>query len=521
MASSGPTSSAATTATRWTPTPATTTARRRPAATARRRPRRSDASDPNTPATTICTPACFLNVCGDGHELGDEECDDGGANDASADCTPECTVNVCGDGFEHATDEECDDGNESNTDACLNTCEEATCGDGYVQADVEQCDDGNAVNTDGCIITEDGGEFSDDPAEGLNCAVATCGDGYIWAGREICDDGNRVDSDTCKNNCSPSTCGNGTVDAGLGEQCDDRNVNDNDSCLQTCLYNSCGDGFAYTTESDGTASVPNNPNALEDCDDANDNDHDDCLETCEFNTCGDGILHSVDSGVVGAPGVEECDAGEVTGGNNVGNLCLANCTRGCDAANSTIEGSARANMNGGHCYLVFDDPETQADAADACAALAYDNGSESYLVSINSAAENTFLRAEANAVHATSVWIGLGDADDPATTADEEGHYRWLDGTNATYLNWAPANANGITHEPANATYGGGDLAQPNDADSPTTDVDPQDCGFMVGTNAVPAIFGFWYDVDCDTSADRMYACEYVYPTAESEDAAD
>ena len=48
-------------------------------------------------------------------------------------------------------DEECDDGNADNDDDCLNSCQLPYCGDGIVrEEDGEECDDGDLDNADGC-----------------------------------------------------------------------------------------------------------------------------------------------------------------------------------------------------------------------------------------------------------------------------------------------------------------------------------------------------------------------------------
>ncbi|HEY8376626.1 MAG TPA: DUF4215 domain-containing protein [Nannocystis sp.] len=133
----------------------------------------------------VCVP---LPVCGDGVVEGDEECDDGDANDDTAACKSDCTAQKCGDGFV-GPDEECDDGNMVDNDACTNACVITFCGDGAVQLG-EECDDGNMVDTDACI----------------NCKAAVCGDGIVHQGVEECDDGNAVDNDGCSNSCQ-HTCG--------------------------------------------------------------------------------------------------------------------------------------------------------------------------------------------------------------------------------------------------------------------------------------------------------------------------
>ncbi len=76
----------------------------------------SSATSTTEAATTTEEPA----VCGDGHVGGDEECDDGNA-DNTDDCLNSCMNPYCGDGLV-AKDEECDDGNTENDDGCNNAC---------------------------------------------------------------------------------------------------------------------------------------------------------------------------------------------------------------------------------------------------------------------------------------------------------------------------------------------------------------------------------------------------------------
>jgi cysteine-rich repeat protein/predicted outer membrane repeat protein len=56
---------------------------------------------------------------------------------------------ICGNGIPEG-DEECDDGNADNHDECLTACLAASCGDGFLNPDSEECDDGNFVSDDGC-----------------------------------------------------------------------------------------------------------------------------------------------------------------------------------------------------------------------------------------------------------------------------------------------------------------------------------------------------------------------------------
>ena len=87
-------------------------------------------------------------VCGDGRVDGDEECDDGNADDSDA-CLSDCRSARCGDGVIREALEECDDAGESA--ACDDDCTAAVCGDGIVNAAAgEACDDGNTEHGDGC-----------------------------------------------------------------------------------------------------------------------------------------------------------------------------------------------------------------------------------------------------------------------------------------------------------------------------------------------------------------------------------
>ena len=77
-------------------------------------------------------------MCGDGHRLSSESCDDG--NLLSGDgCSEKCTIE-CG--------YNCTDSNNTDARHQNSTCR-STCGDGILASD-EECDDSNMVNMDGC-----------------------------------------------------------------------------------------------------------------------------------------------------------------------------------------------------------------------------------------------------------------------------------------------------------------------------------------------------------------------------------
>ena len=174
-------------------------------------------------------------VCGDGLLDGEETCDDGNAADGDG-CSSGCALEdgwqcqtpgepcvkdtnvdevVCGDGHQDG-EETCDDGNTDDGDGCSALCAiedgwecqtagqpcvklvTTVCGDGQME-DKETCDDGNAKDGDGCsaqCILEEGWVCAE---VGKPC-VTVCGDG-ILAGKEECDDGNNKDDDGCSSKC--------------------------------------------------------------------------------------------------------------------------------------------------------------------------------------------------------------------------------------------------------------------------------------------------------------------------------
>ena len=107
-------------------------------------------SDSSTSATDT-EPASTTTTGGPGGSESDSESGSEGTTSSSSTTEGVTTTDdpgVCGDGMVGG-DEECDDGNADNTDDCLNSCMEPYCGDGLVAKD-EECDDGNTDDDDGC-----------------------------------------------------------------------------------------------------------------------------------------------------------------------------------------------------------------------------------------------------------------------------------------------------------------------------------------------------------------------------------
>jgi len=83
-------------------------------------------------------------ICGDAIVEGEEECDNGGANDDKAACTAGCTIAFCGDEFIQTGKEACDNGNKNGNGSyagCTDLCQLGPhCGDKIHQPDHEECD---------------------------------------------------------------------------------------------------------------------------------------------------------------------------------------------------------------------------------------------------------------------------------------------------------------------------------------------------------------------------------------------
>lgn len=304
---------------------------------------------------------CWPN-CGDGFRIDHgpraEACDDANVRVGDG-CNMDCEVEpgwickrpivnglvgtdvceeVCGDGFLTAG-EECDDGNLIDADGCSSLCivEEgyecvpggsssvcySACGDGIAVSPYEECDDGNVRSNDGCsylCAVEKG--FVCDPIEGslLSMCAPDCGDGFLFVGEE-CDDGGVSNGDGCSQTCMrekgwacPPTggaCSHICGDAIRldGEDCDDGNLTLGDGCDSNCMIEPGWTCRSYVNSNTNSTSV--------------------CT-----TACGDGFV----------AGSEECDDGELVGGDGCSATCVVErrfvCCIGADGGSTCNRGNA-------------------------------------------------------------------------------------------------------------------------------------------------------------------------------------
>ncbi len=230
-------------------------------------------------------------VCGDGIVAGNEQCDNGTANNVGGYgmCNPNCTLApYCGDAIVQNPPEQCDDGANLATygglaKSCGPGCKLAPyCGDG-VLSNGEQCDEGanNGTGYGHCSAA---------------CTLGPrCGDSIVQSPPEQCDDGinNGSTADKCSASCTLK-CGNGVVEA--GEQCD------NGAANNTGGYGKCNPDCTLAPRC-GDAVVQNPP---EQCDNGvNDGSYGTCKPDCTLAPyCGDGLVQNPP---------EKCD----NGANNV------------------------------------------------------------------------------------------------------------------------------------------------------------------------------------------------------------
>jgi len=213
----------------------------------------------NDGCTSLCTYSCRDNsdcqgdVCGGAGAICDKTshaCTSGGAG-AKADgekcgdnawCYQgKCTTLKCGNLVKQG-DEECDDGNTDDADGCTQKCR-YTCGSADVTGRVDinnVCDPTATCDTKTHTWIKGAGLPEGTPcnrgagycSSGV-CVASVCGDGKKDP-NEVCDDGS--DNGTagkCSKTCTIGLCGNGEID-GPAEECDDGNTKNLDGCDFRC-----------------------------------------------------------------------------------------------------------------------------------------------------------------------------------------------------------------------------------------------------------------------------------------------
>lgn len=134
--------------------------------------------------TTLDAQSTCKEICGDGVNMGVNECDDGNT-DSFDGCGTYCTVDP---GFT------CTGGSTTKEDTCTQIC-----GDGLImnsRPSATYCDDGNSVSGDGCnsgCLIESGYSCTGGSSSTSDTCTEVCGDGIKF--KQACDDGNSVGKD--------------------------------------------------------------------------------------------------------------------------------------------------------------------------------------------------------------------------------------------------------------------------------------------------------------------------------------
>ncbi len=262
------------------------------------------------------------DVCGDGIQSIDEECDDGGT-DALDGCSATCTLEACVDTSASGVDRGCD----ADTPACVVVGGAPTCVECEGASD---CDDGNECTTDSCVANACENESL---TAGTACAGGVC-DGAASSPMCVecvsaaqCDDGNECTTDRCTaaNACASANTAAGT--SCTGGVCDGMAM-----CLG-CI----DDSPAGSTDSGCSAMMP----ACDDSDAAAPT----CVECVADADCGEGGVCSAD---------------------NTCEVCLDTMTgsgmdQGCPASAPICAGAAGSGLPGTACQPCLDDTTGMTD----------------------------------------------------------------------------------------------------------------------------------------------------------------
>ncbi len=392
---------------------------------------------------------------------------------AACDDGSPCTVDdVCAKGSCQAGEaKSCDDSNVCTDDACdpkkgcVHSNNSAPCGQGGCSA---TCSDGQCPVNPGPEVCDDKDNNCDGAIDD-GCLDADkdgyCKQGIAFVGKpkvcpgggQDCDDkdskahpgSSELCGDDKDNNCNGQAeetcaCGDGILTTSLGEQCDDNNSVNGDGCASdctkepTCGDNSCNGSETCTScvqdcggckDADGDGAP-----ADKDCDDTNSKVYPGAKEVC------DGVDNNCDgTNDNGAP----CDDGSV--------CTVDSCAQGKCAAVAKAEAkhpTCEDTIWKGSCYKVFGSGQspkvTWTDAEVQCVNWG------GHLASIASKEEDDVVRQLTLPLSPNfGGWIG-------ATDVEQEGVWKWNDGTPFSYKNWLAGEPNNLQGEHCAANGGTG-----------------------------------------------------------------